>query len=154
MITKQINTDYTSPLIMMYIAAGCPFFMGTVLSPLLGWYGQQLAYNVGWILLFLAIIATVVVYKIQHGEYSFESGQLVLKFTPSLIILTTLIFVVAIGGVTFIHDRYVNPTEDYCKDIGEDMRSGASFGRAVVIETGQCIKTESGYHANGKAIFK
>lgn len=76
-----------------------------------------------------------------------------LKSQQALIILILIFFVLMLGVITYVGDRQSNPTEDYCHNIGTDRNSGAQLGRAVVLQTGQCIKNETGFHANGKAIF-
>jgi hypothetical protein len=137
----------------MYIGAGAPFWMGTVCRPLIGEYGQQLAYAFGGFLLVVAMISTVLVYKMRTGEQQIENGISLPRTTITIAVLMILIVAVLFGSVIFVHDRYVNPTEDYCHNIGSDQSRGASLGRTVVLETGQCIKNETGFHANGKAIF-
>jgi hypothetical protein len=61
---------------------------------------------------------------------------------------------VMVVAITYVGDRQSNPTEEFCHNIGTNTQQLSSLDRAVVLETGQCIKNETGFHANGKAIFK
>jgi hypothetical protein len=96
-------------LILMYIGAGAPFWMGTVCRPLIGEYGQQLAYAFGGFLLVVAMISTVLVYKMRTGEQQIENGISLPRTTITIAVLMILIVAVLFGSVIFVHDRYVNP---------------------------------------------
>ena len=138
------NGIQSSPVITLWIIAGAPFFMGTMCAPLIGTYGQQIAYEFGVFLIAIALIASAIAYKMRNEKK---------QSTICIVVLSLLLFTISFGAVVFIHDRYVNPTEDYCQSIGTDEREGSSWGRVVVLKTGQCVKDETGFHANGRAIF-
>ena len=135
-------------IILMCIAAGAPFWMGTIFAPFLGPYGQKLAYDVGWLFLIAATIGVALTFKLQHD------ARMHVKHLSAITVILMLLLVGVVGlTVAYVHDRYANPSEDYCHDIGTDTREFSSVARAVVLDQGQCIKNETGFHANGRAIF-
>lgn len=138
-----------SGIILLYVATGAPFWMGTLFAPAIGEYGQQILYAIGWFYLVFAILGTLLAWNMnptEHDENGLIKEQLVKYAT---VVLMLLMVAVLFTSIVFTNDRMNNFTEEHCQEITH----GSSLDRAVVSEMGQCIKNETGFHANGKAIF-
>jgi len=144
MITQETKPNFTQGAITLWIAAGAPFFCGTILAPLIGPYGQQVAYDFGEFLNIVAILGTLSAYTLWK-DYP--------KISTVSCIIFLLMFLVIFASILFVHDRATNYSESYCQSIGNDQSDMAGLSRAVVLDQGNCIKNETGFHANGKAIF-
>jgi uncharacterized membrane protein len=109
---------------------------------------REISWVVAGCFVVIAIVFALIQWKVESVKnQESHSGQ------TTLVVLTLVFFVIMMGMITFVHDRQANPPEEYCHNIGSGQHSMSSFERAVVLDTGQCIKNETGFHANGKAIF-
>jgi hypothetical protein len=66
------------------------------------------------------------------------------------ITISVILFIGAIGVTVYSADFVRNPPESWC----QDLNNTSTAFQLVYVENGMCIKTETGFHANGKGIFK
>jgi hypothetical protein len=121
------------------------FYNGDMLS--------EICYVLSGVLVIAGILFVLLIVKAEEVKKENKPNEM----TPSswgLVVLMLVFFGVMIVAIAYVGDRQLNPTEEFCYNIGAGTQQGATLNRAVVLETKQCIKNETGFHANGKAIFK
>jgi amino acid transporter len=135
----------------LIFAMGFAFLcMGFIFGSL--WNGgllQEISYFTGGSFIVIAILTAIILPRIPIKPDQTASQ----KTDLGVVIPMLLVFAILFGVIAFVGDRQANPPEDYCHNIGETHKDMSSLSRAVVLKTGQCVKNETGFHANGKAWF-
>lgn len=139
---------------IIFAMVGAFFMMGmSVGSFYNGGMLREMCYVVAGVLAIVGVLFALIISKVDDVKKEKDPN----KITPAawgLVCLGLVFFIVMLVAIIYVGDRQSNPTEEFCHNIGANKQEMSSLDRGVVRETGQCIENETGFHANGKAIFK
>lgn len=67
-----------------------------------------------------------------------------------ILALAIITLILLVGLMVVVSDGIRNPSEDECKLLSQSNM----FWQTFYVEQSMCIKNETGFHANGKGIFR